>query len=83
VVGTIAQFTTMRAYGTGSMLVAASLQYLGIAWSFVFGALLFDDRVTPLALSGMLLIVSAGVTATLLRSGKPRLAVIPDPPNTA
>ena len=74
-----------RAYGTGTTLVNACLQYLGIVWAFAYGVLLFDDRVTALALSGMLLIVAAGLSATLLRSrsGKPQLAAIADPPNTA
>ena len=38
-----------RAYGTGRTLVNASLQYLGIAFSFVYGVLLFDDRITWMA----------------------------------
>jgi S-adenosylmethionine uptake transporter len=85
VLATAAQFMMTRAYGTGSTLVNASLQYLGIAWSFAYGVLLFDDRVTALALSGMLLVVAAGLSATLLRSrsGKPPLAAIADPSNTA
>ncbi|HEX4234960.1 MAG TPA: DMT family transporter [Caldimonas sp.] len=85
VLATVAQLMMTRAYGTGRTLVNASLQYLGIAWSFVYGVLLFGDRVTALALSGMLLIVAAGLSATLLRSrsGKPPVALIPDPPNTA
>jgi S-adenosylmethionine uptake transporter len=57
-----------RAYSTGRTLVNASLQYLGIAFSFGYGVLLFNDKVTWLALGGMLLIVGAGLSATLLRS---------------
>jgi S-adenosylmethionine uptake transporter len=57
-----------RAYGTGRTLVNASLQYLGIAFSFAYGVLLFNDKVTWMALGGMLLIVTAGLSATLLRS---------------
>jgi drug/metabolite transporter (DMT)-like permease len=84
VLATIAQLMMTRAYSTGPTLVNASLQYLGIAWSFAYGVLLFDDRVTVLALSGMLLIVAAGLSATLLRSrsGRPQVAAIADPPNT-
>jgi drug/metabolite transporter (DMT)-like permease len=85
VLATVAQLMMTRAYSTGPTLVNASLQYLGIAWSFAYGVLLFGDRVTALALSGMLLIVAAGVFATLLRtrSGKPEVAAIADPPHTA
>ncbi len=62
-----AQWMMTRAYATGATLGIAALQYLGIAYAFGFGVWLFDDPVTPLALAGMLLIVGAGVAATLLR----------------
>ena len=84
VLATAAQLMMTRAYSTGRTLVNASLQYLGIAWSFGYGVLLFGDRVTALALSGMLLIVAAGVSATLLRSrsSATSLNAIADPPNS-
>jgi drug/metabolite transporter (DMT)-like permease len=65
---TAAQLMMTRAYATGRALVNASLQYLGIAFSFGYGVLLFADQVTWMALGGMLLIVGAGLSATLLRS---------------
>jgi S-adenosylmethionine uptake transporter len=65
---TAAQLLMTRAYAKGRPLVNASLQYLGIAYSFGFGVLLFDDPVTPMALSGMVLVVAAGLAATQLRS---------------
>jgi len=68
ILATVAQFMMTRAYGTGSLLVNASLQYLGIVYSFVYGVLLFSDRISWAALLGMALIVGAGVSATLLRS---------------
>jgi drug/metabolite transporter (DMT)-like permease len=68
VLATVAQLMMTRAYGTGRTLVNASLQYLGIAFSFLYGVLLFDDRITWMALGGMGLIVSAGLTASLLCS---------------
>ncbi|MEO8123290.1 MAG: DMT family transporter [Burkholderiales bacterium] len=64
---TTAQMLMTRAYASGSTLVIASLQYLGIGWAFIFGVLLFDDPVTALALLGMALIVAAGIAATRLR----------------
>lgn len=64
---TAAQMLMTRAYGSGPTLVIASLQYLGIGWSFVLGVLLFDDPVTGLALLGMALIVAAGIAAARLR----------------
>jgi drug/metabolite transporter (DMT)-like permease len=65
---TAAQLMMTRAYAIGSALVNASLQYLGIAFSFAYGVLLFADHVSWMALAGMLLIVGAGLCATLLRS---------------
>ena len=78
VLATVAQLMMTRAYGTGRALVNASLQYLGIAFSFAYGVLLFNDRVTWMALLGMILIVGAGLAATLLRS---RSAAPPDTAN--
>lgn len=68
VLATAAQIMMTRAYTIGRTLSNASLQYLGIAFSFAYGVLLFDDPVTWMALAGMLLIVGAGLAATLLRS---------------
>ena len=65
---TVAQFLMTRAYITGRTLVNASLQYLGIVFSFGYGVWLFDDRLTASAVFGMVLIVAAGLFATLLRS---------------
>lgn len=65
---TTAQVLMTRAYATGRMLVNASLQYLGIAFAFGYGVMLFDDPVTWMALAGMTLIVGAGVAATMLRT---------------
>ena len=48
-----------------------SLQYAGIAFSFVFGVLIFHDAITGMAVAGILLIVLAGLAATLLRARSP------------
>lgn len=68
---TVAQLMMTRAYSTGRTLVNACLNYLGIAWSFGFGVLLFGDPVTWMAIGGMVLIVGAGLGATQLRSRGP------------
>ena len=65
---TAAQMMMTRAYRIGRTLANASLQYLGIVFSFAFGVLLFDDPVTWMALAGMMLIFAAGIAATFLRS---------------
>jgi S-adenosylmethionine uptake transporter len=66
---TAAQLLMTRAYAIGRTLSNASLQYLGIAFAFVYGVLLFHDPVTASALAGMVLIVAAGLAANLLRTG--------------
>ena len=70
VLATLAQLMITRAYSTGRTLVNASLQYLGIGWSFLFGVFWFDDPVTVLALVGMALIVGAGIAAAGLRQAE-------------
>lgn len=65
---TAAQMLMTRAYAIGRTLSNASLQYLGIVFAFVYGVLLFDDPVTAMAVLGMVLIVAAGLAATLLRT---------------
>ncbi len=76
---TVAQMMMTRAYRIGRTLTNASLQYLGIVFSFVFGVLLFDDAVTLPAVAGMVLIVGAGLYATLLRARRQEQAS--PPPN--
>jgi len=63
---TVAQWMMTRAYSIGHILSNASLQYLGIVFSFGFGVWLFDDAVTWMAVAGMLLIAAAGLAATLI-----------------
>lgn len=65
---TIAQLLMTRAYARGTMLVNASLQYLGIVHAFVFGIVLFDDALLVSAVTGAALIVLSGLYATRHRS---------------
>lgn len=65
---TAAQMMMTRAYAIGRPLVNASLQYLGIAFSFVYGALLFHDKVTWMGVLGMCFIICSGLAASLLRN---------------
>jgi S-adenosylmethionine uptake transporter len=65
---TSAQLMMTRAYAIGRTLSNATLQYAGIAFSFLFGWLIFDDAMTPMAVAGIVLIIGAGLAATLLRA---------------
>ncbi len=76
---TLAQMMMTRAYRIGRTLANASLQYLGIVFSFVFGVLFFDDALTLSAVAGMVLIIGAGLYATLLRTRRQEPAS--PPPN--
>jgi drug/metabolite transporter (DMT)-like permease len=67
---TAGQTMMTAAYRIGRTLVNASLQYLGIAFSFAFGVLWFDDPITASALGGIALIVGAGLAATMLRTSQ-------------
>lgn len=79
---TVAQTMMTRAYAIGRTLVNASLQYMGIVFSFVLGVLLFDDPVTAMAVGGMILIAAAGLAATFLRArGAPAEARASELPN--
>ena len=68
VFATAAQVSLTRAYTIGRPLSNASLQYLGIAFSFIFGIWLFHDPLTWAAVAGMVLIVGAGLAASRLRA---------------
>jgi len=65
---TLAQVLMTAAYARGKVLANASLNYSGIVFSALLGWLVFEEAPGWLALLGMLLIVGAGLTATLLRS---------------
>ena len=81
VLATLAQLLLTHAYARGRTLVNASLQYLGIGFSYLYGLLLFSDRITWVAAAGMVLIVGAGVFATMLRAPA-SVAAAPVPPRT-
>jgi S-adenosylmethionine uptake transporter len=70
---TAAQWMMTRAYATGATMGIAALQYVGIVFSSLLGLLLFDESLPATASAGIVLILAAGVAATLLR-GRPRTA---------
>jgi len=68
---TVAQTLMTRAYTLGATLTNASLQYLGIVFAALFGVWLFDDALTWPAVSGITLIIAAGLAATYLQARTP------------
>jgi S-adenosylmethionine uptake transporter len=63
---TAAQLMITRAFAIGSTLANAGLQYSGILFAVFYGVLLFDEHLSWMAIAGMLLIVGAGLTSTVL-----------------
>ena len=68
--GAGAQLLLTRAYAIGRPLANASLAYLGIVFSVGYGVWLFDDPLPWSSVAGMMLIVAAGLAATMLRVQK-------------
>lgn len=58
---TLAQLAMTRAYRLGDTLTVGTLAYSNVAFSALYGMVLFGDRLPLAAWLGMLLIVSAGV----------------------
>ena len=68
VFATAGQWCMTRAYSKGSTMVAASLQYLGIVFSALLGIILLNESLDALSWLGILIIVSSGMIATVLRN---------------
>lgn len=67
VLATTAQLMMTRAYAIGRPLTNAALHYTGIAFAMLFGLVIFAEPLTGTALAGIVLIVVAGLGATLVR----------------
>ncbi|WP_138856030.1 DMT family transporter [Inhella inkyongensis] len=65
---TVAQVMMTAAYAKGRLLVNATLNYAGIVFAALLGWWVFDEALGWIAVSGIALIISAGLSATLLRS---------------
>ena len=59
--GLVGQLAMTRAFGLGSALLTAALQYTTIIFAALLGVVLWDDRPDPLAWAGMILIVASGM----------------------
>ena len=59
--GLVGQLATTRAFGLGSTLLTAALQYMTIIFAALIGVLFWGDRPAPLAWAGMGLIIGAGL----------------------
>ncbi len=69
------QLCMTLAYSKGAALVVANLQYSGIIFSALYGALLFGDQIPLIGWVGMGLVIASGIAATALRN-----RTLPHPP---
>ncbi|MGX5660055.1 DMT family transporter [Castellaniella ginsengisoli] len=59
--GLVGQLAMTRAFGLGSTLLTAALQYVTIIFAALIGVLFWGDRPAPLAWAGMALIIGSGL----------------------
>jgi S-adenosylmethionine uptake transporter len=64
--GLVGQWSLTRAFGRGSTLLSASLQYTTIVFAAIWGIVLWNDRLPWMAWTGMALIVASGLLSTFL-----------------
>ena len=60
---TLAQLALTRAYHRGRTLTVGALAYSTVVFSTLYGVLLFDEQLPPIAWLGVALIVTAGILA--------------------
>ena len=65
---TLGQWCMTRAYRKGATLVVASMQYSGIVFASLYSLVLFGDHIPAMGWAGIVLIVTSGILATLLRA---------------
>ena len=70
--GLVGQLATTRAFGLGSTLLTAALQYTTILFAALIGILFWGDRPVPLAWAGMALIIAAGLLSVWRTSTEAR-----------
>ena len=72
ILASLGQLTMTKAYAMsqnhGGTLMVANLQYSGIVFAALYGMVLFGDKIPLLGWSGMILIVTSAIAATVLRS---------------
>jgi len=69
--GAAAQLCMTRAYRQGKALAVASFAYTTVVFSSLFGYGLWGERLTPMALGGIALIVGSGLIATAFSQTAP------------
>lgn len=73
VAGLVGQLAMTRAFGLGSMLLTAALQYATIIFAAILGMVFWGDRPDLLAWAGMALIIGSGLLSIWRTLGEERL----------
>ena len=63
VTGTFAQLAMTRAYRTGNTLVVGALSYSTLVFAAVLAFMVWDERLQPLEMAGMAVIIASGMLA--------------------
>lgn len=63
VLGLGGQLTMTQAFRTGATSMLATLQYTTVIFSVCYGVIFWGDKPTPMAISGLVLIVGSGMAA--------------------
>lgn len=67
---TVAQLCMTRAWGAGNMFLTSVLQFSAIVFAVLLGRLFFDEPISLQSSFGIVIIIGAGVAATLLTKRK-------------
>lgn len=62
----LAQVAMTRAYAYGNMMLTACFQFAVIPFAEIISVVFFNESLPPVALAGMLLILAAGCTASII-----------------
>ena len=71
--GAAAQFILLEGFRRASASVLAPIEYTGLLWAFVLGAIFFQDRPKPEVLAGAALILGAACVTIAAEWAKPPL----------
>ncbi len=66
VTAVIAQIAMTRAFAYGNMMLTACFQFAVIPFAEIISVVFFNETLPPVALTGMLLILFAGITASVI-----------------
>jgi drug/metabolite transporter (DMT)-like permease len=74
---TLAQLAMTRAYHSGSTLVVGAFAYSTVVFAAIFGIVVFDEVLPPIAWCGMALIVASGLLAKWAEPAPKKGAALP------